>query len=137
MRDAADAGGRPRRYRIVESERVEADRESAFLRLLSYDTGYAARWLEDLNRIITDLPNFPGPRSHAVDAEATARFGSEVRRMLYFGPTRRRSGTPYRILFTVVEPPEGEDEGILRVLRILHGARPLAGEKPGEQEEDR
>ena len=57
--------------------------------------------------------------------------------MLYFGPTHRRSGTPYRILFTIVEPPEGEDEGVLRVLRILHGARLLVGEKPGEQEEDR
>ena len=40
MRDAADAGGRPRRYRVVEAERIEVDRETAFLRLLSYDPGY-------------------------------------------------------------------------------------------------
>ena len=53
-------------------------------------------------------------------------YGYEVRRMLYFGPDSRRSGTPYRVLFTILPPPPDEDEAIIRVLRILHGAQRLA-----------
>ena len=57
----------------------------------------------------------------------------EVRRALYFGPTRRRSGVPYRILFRILDPVQGEDEGVLQVLRVLHGVRSLTkpeGESP-------
>lgn len=135
MRDAADAGGRPRHYHVVEAERVDADRETAFLRFLSHDPNYAARWLKDLNRAIAQLPDFPGPLSHAIDERASVLYGREVRRMLYYGPTRRRSGTPYRVLFTVIHPAEEGDETVIRVLRILHGAQEIGGREPGEEGE--
>jgi hypothetical protein len=61
--------------------------------------------LAGLRRAIDELPDFPGPRSHAIDERASARYGYEVRRMLYYGPTRRRTGTPYRVLFTMGAPP--------------------------------
>jgi hypothetical protein len=54
--------------------------------------------------------------------------------MLYYGPTGRRSGTPYRVLFTIIEPAPGENEGVVRVLRILHGASDPFGPEPDNQE---
>ena len=42
--------------------------------------------------------------SHAIDEAASAVYGYEVRRFLYYGPTNKRTGTPVRILFTVLPP---------------------------------
>jgi hypothetical protein len=57
--------------------------------------------------------------------------------MLYHGPgKKRRSGTPYRVLFTVIEPAPGEDEGVIRVLRILHGAAEPFGPQPQANENE-
>ena len=130
-----DANERPRRYIVVEAERIEKDKERAAMRLLRRNPDHAAQWLASLDLAIADLAGFPGPRSHAVDDLASNRFGLEVRRMLYYGLGKRRSGTPYRILFTVIEPaPGGESEGIIRVLRILHGASDPFGPEPGSEE---
>ena len=65
------------------------------------------------------------PRSHEI-AQENDLYDVEVRRLLYHGPSKRRGGATYRILFHVIEPVEGEDEGTVRVLHIWHGAkRPL------------
>lgn len=116
-----------RRYIVIEAEQVEMDRESAYLRFLPRGPNYAAQWAENLIRLVQELPNFPGPLSHAIDFEASAHFGYEVRRILYYGPTRRRSGTPYRVLFTLLAPDPDTGEIVIRVLRILHGAQQLGG----------
>jgi plasmid stabilization system protein ParE len=127
--------GPTRRYQVVRAERAEKDQDDAFLRrngLLG--PRVAAEWLKGLDNAIADLANFPGPRSHTIDDLASNRFGVEVRRMLYYGPTGRRSGTPYRVLFTIIEPAPGENEGVVRVLRILHGASDPFGPEPDNQE---
>ncbi len=85
---------------------------------------------------MAELADFPGPLSHARDEEASVRYGREVRRLLYYGPTRRRTGTPVRILFTVLppdpeEPPETA-EAVIFLLRLLHGAQALTPEEPAE-----
>jgi plasmid stabilization system protein ParE len=126
----------PPRYRVEETERAEAEREAAFLRMVQFSPDYAGPWHDGLLLAIASLPNFPGPLSHPVDESASALYGVEVRRMLYFGPTRRRSGTPYRVLFTLVPPAEGE-ENIILVLRVLHGARlPLGEDQKNDDQED-
>lgn len=63
------------------------------------------------------------PRRHAV-ARENDLYGVEVRRMLYFGPSKRhrRSLTAYRVLFHVIEPTAEDAEGVVRVLHIWHGA---------------
>lgn len=66
----------PRRYVVRESGQYEMDLDAAFLRRLS----------------------------HAIDEAASAVYGYEVRRFLYYGPTNKRTGTPVRILFTVLPP---------------------------------
>ena len=75
------------------------------------------------------LPDFPGPLSHAQDEAASAFYGREVRRLLYYGPTRRRSRTPVRVFFSIV-PPDPADppevaETVLFLLRLLQGGQVL------------
>ena len=128
MTDGAEPG-RPIHYVVITSDRAAQEQEDAVFhlsRLVGPD--YATAWYIHLSRAIQDLPVFPGPRSHAIDEEASLRYGCEVRRMLYFGPGARRSRTPYRVLFTIFSPGRDEDESTILVLRILHGAQQLADE---------
>ena len=85
---------------------------------------------------MTDFDGVPRPLSHARDEAASARYGREVRRLLYYGPTRSRSGTPVRILFTIFPPapddPPETAESVIFLLRLLHGARLLTPEDPAE-----
>ena len=125
------------RYVVVESDRYEADRDQAALSY-NYTSGpdYATRWYVRLALAMADLTDFPGPLSHARDEEASAHYGREVRRFLYYGPTRRRTGTPARILFFVLppdpdEPPETA-ESVIFLLRLLHGSQTLTPEEPAE-----
>jgi hypothetical protein len=96
MTDGAEPG-RPIHYVVITSDRAAQEQEDAVFhlsRLVGPD--YATAWYIHLSRAIQELPVFPGPRSHAIDEEASLRYGCEVRRMLYFGPGARRSRTPYR-----------------------------------------
>ncbi len=124
------------RYVIRESGQYEVDRDAAFLRRLSQDSEFAGRWLKHLGEVTEDLREFPGPLSHAKDEAASALFGREVRRPLYYGPTRRRTGIPSRILFTLLppfpdEPPETA-ETVLLLLRLVHGMQALLPDDPEE-----
>ncbi len=127
----------PRRFAIVESDRFEVDWDRAILffnRSLGPDR--AQEWAVGLARAISALPDFPGPLSHARDEEASDFYGREVRRLLYYGPTRRRSGTPARLLFSLLppdpdEPPETA-ETVVFLLRLLFGAQTLQPDDPQE-----
>ena len=127
------------RYVIVESDRFDADRDRVILsvyRLLGPDR--ANEWAKGLARAIFGLTGFPGPLSHARDEEATGFYGQEVRRMLFYGPTRRRSGTPVRLLFTVSPPAPDEPleaaESAIILLRLLSGGQTLSPEEAPESE---
>lgn len=127
----------PRRFMIVESDRFEADRDRAILsvaRILGPE--YAGEWAAGLSRALRALPEFPGPLSHARDEEASTFYGREVRCLLYYGPTRRRSGTPVRLLFTILPPDPAEPaetaESAVFLLRLLHGAQILLPDAPLE-----
>ena len=136
----SSSGETPRRYIVVESDRYDDDRDTHFLfvnRVLGPD--YAKKWFVELGKTTDDLTKFPGPLSHTRDEEASARFGREVRRLLYYGPTRRRSGIPVRILFTVL-PPDPDDppetaESVILLLRLLHSSRPLSFEDAMDEED--
>lgn len=112
-------------YLVVLSEPAEAERDTAYLRLnAAVGPDYAGQWYAGFVRSLYDLTAFPGPLSHPIDEEATSLYRREVRRMLYYGPGTRRSGRiPYRILFTLLEPIEGETT--IRILRVLHGSQQL------------
>ena len=119
----------PQRYVIVSSDRYDADRENYFLSLNGLlGPVYSGKWYDDLALTVNDLTGFPGPLSHARDEEASGLYGREVRRLLYYGPTRRRTGAPVRILFTLLPPAEGdpERESVIFLLRLLHGSQALS-----------
>lgn len=125
------------RYRIEEADLAEADREDAFFWLLStIGPEYADAWHRELLQAIQQLAEFPGPRAHPVVRPATGER-PEIRRMLYHGPRGRRSRTQtrYRVLFTIITPAQGEGEGVIRVLRVLHGARQTEGPNGTEQDD--
>ena len=127
-----------RRFVTVESDRFDADRDRMILSVYrAIGPERANEWAVGLSRVLSALPEFPGPLSHARDEEAPAFYGREVRRLLYYGPTRRRSGTPVRLLFSIIppdptEPPETA-ESVLFLLRLLHGAQVLQPSDSPEQ----
>lgn len=119
----------PPRYVVVGSDRYDSDRDAQYLyfnRLLGPE--YAGQWLDDLEQTINDLTEFPGPLSHARNDDASDHYHHEVRRLLYYGPTRRR-GVPVRILFTLLPPdpadPTEQAETVIFLLRLLHGSQQL------------
>ena len=124
----------PIRYVVVESDRFADDRDRAVLSFNSRQgPERATLWYKDLAQAINALTGFPGPLPHARDEDASDFYGREVRRLLYYGPTRKRSGTPVRILFTIIppaadEPPETA-ESVIFLLRLLRGGQTLASEE--------
>ena len=123
-------------YVLVYSDPADADLERLNFFHNRRDPDYAARWEADLQKALQELTDFPGPLSHARDEEASAYYGREVRRMLYYGPTKRRTGTPIRVLFTLLPPdpadPPETAESVILLLRLLHGVQPLIPDDPPE-----
>ncbi len=122
------------KYVIVIRDQADADRDQLYLSQLRRDPDFAKLWDDGLTAALNDLTDFPGPLSHARDEAASDLYGCEVRRLLYYGPTRRRTGTPTRILFTVRppdpdEPPETA-ESVILLLRLLHGAQAFTPNAP-------
>lgn len=109
-------------YRIQITDVADAEMDALALWLAGKTSAeHAAHWYDGLIDAIGGLAE--QPRLHAV-ARENDQYGVEVRRLLYRGPGKgRRSGTPYRVLFHVIEPAEGEAEGIVRVLHLYHGAK--------------
>jgi hypothetical protein len=124
------------RYVVVFSDQAEADRDRLNLRFTGRDPLYAASWDAGLMAALDNLTGFPGPLSWAVDEQTSVVFGREVRRLLYYGPTRRRTGTPVRVLFTVLppDPSSPEDESVIFLLRLLHGSQPLLPDEPAPED---
>lgn len=128
------------RFVIVTSDPYDRDRDKLYLyqnRVMG--PYYADRWLNGLEKSISDLTGFPGPLSHARDEDATNHYGREVRRFLYYGLARKRTRTPARILFTILPPdpaaPPDEAESVIFLLRLLHGAQALLSEERPEDAE--
>ena len=111
----------PRRYLVEFTEPALADADGLYLWLSpQVDPEYAARWYEGLFEAAQALSSMP--RMHAVAPE-NDRYDVEVRRLLYYGPGKRRARAPYRVLFYVIEPASDESEGVVRVLHVWHGAK--------------
>lgn len=119
-------------YRVDVSDPADAEAEEAVLWLARrVSPEYAGRWYAGLLRALRGLSAFP---TRHPPARENDRYDVQVRRMLYFGPGKRRSGTPYRVLFHVIEPSGGEGEGVVRVLHVYHGAQQAGG--PDEDPQD-
>ena len=109
------------RYLVEFTEPALVEADAVYLRL-SERSGpeYAIRWYEGLFIAAKDLSSLP--RIHAIAPE-NERYDVEVRRLLYYGSTGRRGSSVYRLLFYIIEPQEGESEGVVRILHVWHGAK--------------
>ena len=106
--------------RLTEPAEVEVEAEHARLADL-VSPEYADRWRDGLLAEIGKLALFPARHEVALENDL---YDVEVRRLLYFGPTkRRRAASTYRILFYIVEPLPGEAQGLVRVLHVWHGTQ--------------
>jgi hypothetical protein len=114
-------------YEVLLTKPAEIEIEQEHSRLAdAVSAEYAQRWQDGLLADLERLHLFP--TRHAVAPENDL-YDVVVRRMLYYGPSRRRGNLAYRILFHVMEPTAGEEMGIVRILHVWHGAR-----KPGAEE---
>lgn len=96
------------RYRVEVSDAADLEADDIYLWIQRRSPQAADRWYRGLLKAYQSLSIFP------------YRFQSlpsrpDLRRLLY---------GKYRIVFRIVEPEDVEDdEGIVRILHIYHGAR--------------
>ena len=112
-------------YRIELSEAAEAEAHAAYLWLSRLNPRFAGRWYNGLLKAIEDLALFPRQWERAPE------HGTGARRMLY-----GTGGSRFRVIFLVVEPEEEDEEGMVRILHVYHGAqRPSTQDDRDEGEE--
>ena len=99
-------------YQIELSEAAEVEANVAYLWMSRRSPEFAGRWYNGLLKAIEDLVLFPRRW------QASPKHGPNVRRMLYGTGASR-----YRVLYLIIEPEEGEEAGIIRILHVYHGAR--------------
>lgn len=105
--------------RLTEPAEVEVEAEHARLSEI-VSPEYADRWQDGLLAEIMRLAIFPAMHEMAPENDL---YDVPVRRLLFFGPSRKRRGVAYRILFHIIEPTLGEERGLVRVLHVWHGAQ--------------
>jgi plasmid stabilization system protein ParE len=112
-------------WAIVETDLAEQDREVALLFVLRLrGLEYAERWHNGLLEATASLAEFPGPRAHPRVESEEERRRAECRVLLYTGPDRRPApSVSYRVLYTVLNPVQGEESGTLFLQRIRHALR--------------
>ncbi len=120
-KEAWEPGSDMPHYLVEFTEPALVESDAVYL-WLSEAVGleYSVRWYEGLFAAAQSLSVLP--RSHALAPE-NDRYDVEVRRLLYYGPARRRTGNAYRLLFYGIEPLADEAEGIVRILHVWHSAK--------------
>jgi plasmid stabilization system protein ParE len=117
---STDEPDQPPQYEIVLTEPAEIDIDQAHAWLSELlSPHYADRWQDGLLQELQQLAYLPSRFAIAPENDV---YDVTVRRLLYFGPTKRRKGSAYRVLFHIVDPV-GDEAGIVRILHIWHGAR--------------
>jgi plasmid stabilization system protein ParE len=106
---------------ILITDRAEADIDALIISLYARQgTFYAGRWHRELLLTIDSLAEFPGPRAFPLSEAESERRRMEVRRRVYGGPDRHPlSSVSCQIIFSVSDPSQGEQQGLVQILRIL------------------
>lgn len=104
----------PARYAIEYTDAAAEELGRAYL-FQSQAVGPEAanRWIQSLRARVDDLATFPRRNERAPEYLNDA--AADVRRLLV---------KPWRVLYQIIEPQEGEEAGFVRVLHVYHGARP-------------
>lgn len=119
--EASEQDSEPARYLVEWTEPALLEADAAYLRLSQYPSpDYAILWYEGLFVAGETLSMLP--RIHSVAPE-NEDYNVEIRRLLYHGPSGRRSSRVYRLLFYIIEPQQDETEGVVRIIHVWHGAK--------------
>ena len=105
-------------YDILMSELAEADVEVIFERLLLRSPNSAAQFRDGIEDAIASLSLMPNRCAVAPDNK---QLEHPMRQLVY-----RYGTTAYRILFSVFETKD-DASGLVRVLRVRHGAQQHLG----------
>ncbi|MBW3622849.1 MAG: type II toxin-antitoxin system RelE/ParE family toxin [Armatimonadetes bacterium] len=108
------------------SEPAEIDIDSTFHYLLLRSPEAAERFRNGITDALESLTQMPQRCAIAPENEF---FDVEVRQLIY-----RYGRSAYRILFTVFAP-EADEPGIVRIIRIRHGAQQLLGHSTDQADE--
>lgn len=101
-------------YQIEVSEPAEAEIDNAYHYLLLRSPQAATKLRNGFAKAIHSLSQVP---SRCPFAPENGKLDRPIRQLLY-----RNGSTTYRILFVVIEPID-DNPGLVRVLRVLHGAQ--------------
>lgn len=103
-------------YHVDISRYAQLDTQDAYDWMEQHSPNHIDDWFRGLMDAVFSLDEMPRRCGFAPES---ANYDKEVRQLLYV----KRSVT-YRILF-VMRPGDEEVEGIIRVIRIRHGAQRL------------
>lgn len=118
--EASEPDSEPPHYLVEWSEPALLEADTAYLAVSGYaGPDDAFRWYAGLFEAGETLSSLPGIHPIAPESD---QYDVEVRRLLYYGPSKRRGGQVYRILFFIIKPVE-ESEGVVRILHVWHGAK--------------
>lgn len=101
-------------YQLEVSEPAEAEIDNAYHYLLLRSPQAAGRLRNGFVAAISSLSQMP---SRCPFAPENGRLDRPIHQLLY-----RNGSTTYRILFIIIEPLD-DNPGLVRVLRVLHGAQ--------------
>lgn len=111
------------RYKVIPSERADADLERIQFYLMGKTPHKVEKWTQGLLDALDTLEEMS--RAYAVAWEQPA-YGYEVRALLYGN---------YRVLYTILDTDGDGEEDTVRILHIRHGAQDFS--LPAEEELDK
>lgn len=114
-------------YEILVSEPAEADTDAVFQRLLLRSPDKAVQFRNGIANAYASLAEMPKRCAVAPDG---GKLEHPMRQLIY-----RHGATAYRILFSVFEG-QGDEAGLVRVLRVRHGAQQHLGSATRQSDED-
>ena len=101
------------------TEPAEMEIDAVYMSQLSFNVDSAKRWHDGLLDAFDPLTTLPHRFAIAPDSEA---LGGNVRVMLY-----GKGSNSHRILYRIIEP-EGEETGVVHILRVRHSSQRRIGE---------
>ena len=119
-------------WNILETDPAEQDREKALLFVMRLrGPEYAERWHEGLLLAIANLTRFPGTRALPRCESEEERRRQETRILLYRGPDKKPApSVTFRVIFTLLDPVQGEESGTLYIQRIRHARSADVSQEP-------
>jgi plasmid stabilization system protein ParE len=101
------------KYQVIVTPEAEANITAAFEYIYQRSPMNATRWIRGLYSRIETFEEFPGRCGIAREAQ---QGGEDLRQFIYYS---------HRIIFRIEE-----ENGIVRILHVRHGAQRTIGEMP-------